>query len=144
MPTSISLEANKAIALQFYEPFNTGDLTIIDRILATDWIEYPLSAPDQAPGREGFKPIIVGFRQTFPDVQFEIKDVIAEGDKVVVRSVIHGTQRGHFKQLSATCKPITIDATDIHRIKNDIIVETWHIEDRLGMLQQLGALSLAM
>ena len=132
---------NKVIALRFYDLFNTGDVSLIDRVLATDWIEYPPSAPNQASGREGFKPIIIGFRKTFPDVRFEVKDVVAEGDRVVVRSVIHGTHQGQYMQFPATGKTIAIDATDIHRIENGVIVETWHIEDRLGLLQQIGVVT---
>ena len=132
---------NQAIALRFYELFDTEDMTLIERVLATDWIEYPPSAPNQAPGREGFKPIITGFRQTFPDVRFEVKDVIFQGNKVVVRSVIHGTHQGQFMQFPATGKRVAIDAIDIHRLENGAIVETWHVEDRFGLLQQIGVVT---
>ena len=129
---------NEAIARAFYEPFNTGDTSIYDTILAEDWADHPLS-PGQQPGRAGFAPVIAGFREIFPDLTITNDDVIACGDKVSVRSTIQGTQQGELLGIPATGKPVEFKAIDIHRIANGQIAETWHIEDYLSLIFQLGA-----
>ncbi len=83
----------EALARAFYEPFNTGDVAVYDRVLAEDWMDHPL-APGQQPGREGFKPIVLFFRSVFPDLQLVNEDVLVHGDKVAVRSTFRGTHQG--------------------------------------------------
>ena len=129
---------NEAIVRSFYEPFNTGDTSIYDTILAEDWVDHPLS-PGQQPGRAGFPPVIEGFRMVFPDLTITNEDVIVAGDKVTVRSTGRGTQQGEFLGIPPAGKQVEFMTIDIHRIENGLIVETWHIEDYLTLLSQLGA-----
>ncbi|HKG26597.1 MAG TPA: ester cyclase [Thermomicrobiales bacterium] len=129
---------NEAIARAFYEPFNTGDTSIYDQILAEDWVDHPL-APGQQPGRAGFPPVVAGFRAVFPDLTITNEDVIVAGEKVTVRSIARGTHLGPLLGIPTTGKQVEFAAIDIHRIANGQIVETWHIEDYLSLLFQLGA-----
>jgi steroid delta-isomerase-like uncharacterized protein len=122
----------------FYDAFNAHDTSGFDRAVAEDWI----STPNQEPGREPFKRMIQGVFQTFPDLQFRIEDVVAEGDKVAVRTTGTGTQAGEFVGVPATNQPVTFQTIDIHRVEGDRIVETWHVEDWLSVLFQLRALPL--
>jgi steroid delta-isomerase-like uncharacterized protein len=129
---------NEAIARAFYEPFNTGDTSIYDTILAEDWADHPLN-PGQQPGRAGFAPVIAGFRAIFPDLTITNDDVIACGDKVTVRSTGRGTHQGDLLGIPATGKRVEFMTIDIHRIANGQIAESWHIEDYLSLIYQLGA-----
>jgi steroid delta-isomerase-like uncharacterized protein len=122
----------------FYDAFNAHDARIFDRALAEDWI----STPSPEPGREPFKQAIQGVFQTFPDLLFRIEDVVAEGDRVAVRTTGTGTQAGEFVGVPATNRSVTFQTIDIHRVEGDRIVETWHNEDWLSVLFQLGALPL--
>ena len=132
-------EEIEAIVRSFYEPFNTGDTSVYDTILAEDWVDIPLGQ-GQEPGREGFKPIIELFRGVFPDMQITNEDILIDGNKAAVRSTIRGTHEGNlFGMLPATGRPVEFMAIDIHRIENGQIVETHHIEDFLSVLFQLGA-----
>jgi predicted ester cyclase len=74
----------------------------------------------------------------FPDLHIMVEDMIAEGDKVVVRMTMHGTQRGAFGSIPPTGKQVMVSTIDIVRIVGGQIAEEWGIDDRLGMLQQLG------
>jgi steroid delta-isomerase-like uncharacterized protein len=129
---------NEAIARAFYEPFNTGDTSIYDQILAEDWVDHP-TAPGQAPGRAGIDAVVAGFRATFPDLSATNEDVLVAGDKVTVRSTARGTHQGPFLGIPPTGKQVEFMTIDIHRIENGKIVETWHIEDLLSVIFQLGA-----
>lgn len=81
-----------------------------------------------------------GYYASRPDFNATNQDMIAERDKVVVRSTINATQRGAFAGVVASNRPITIMAIDIHQICDGRVVKTWHVEDWLSGLFQMGAL----
>jgi predicted ester cyclase len=64
--------------------------------------------------------------------------MIAEGDKVVIRFTTHGTQQGTLGGIPPTSKQVAVSTIEITRIAGDKIVEDWGLDDRLGMLEQLG------
>jgi predicted ester cyclase len=133
-------EANKTAARAFVdEVFNQHNLTAIDRYIAPTYVEHQ-TAPGQSNDLAGFKQMIAMFLKAFPDFHFTIDDMIAEGDKVVVRATLTGTQKGEFMGIAPTGKRVSITSIDIVRLVDGKAVEHWGIEDDLGMMQQLGAL----
>jgi steroid delta-isomerase-like uncharacterized protein len=94
-------------------------------------------APSQPPGREGAKHLLVELTTTFPDLQVRIEEVLQEGNKVLVRSTITGTQSAPFMGFPAKNRTMTMQAVDIHEFKNGKIVRTWHTEDWMSGLHQL-------
>jgi predicted ester cyclase len=78
------------------------------------------------------------FLTAFPDVQVTIEDMIAEGDKVVGRLLVSGTNTGPFAGRPPTGKRITFASFRIYRLANGRIVESWAMQDRLGLMEQLG------
>lgn len=132
------LAANKAVATRFYDIFNAGNFDAYGQIVATDFIDHD-PAPGQPQGLEGLKVALAGFKVAFPDLKIAPQDVIAEGDRVVVRSLSKGTNTGSFAGIPASGKPVTLESIDIDRIVGGKIVEVWHIEDLFGVLIQIGA-----
>ena len=112
---------------------------LLDDVLSAGWIDIPM-APGQKAGRAGMKGAMDGYFQSFPDFNVVNQDMIAEGDKVVVRSEIHATQSGAFAGVAPSNRPFTIMAIDIHQICDGRVVKTWHVEDWLNGLFQMGAL----
>jgi len=129
----------EALARRFYDLFNSGDLTLLDRVLASDWADHPLS-PGQGPGRAGFAPVVRAFRAAFPDLHLTNEDVIVARDKVVVRSTARGTHKGPFLGVAPTGRRVAFRAVDIHRIADGLIAETWHLEDLFAFLLEVKAL----
>jgi predicted ester cyclase len=82
------------------------------------------------------------FRSAFPDGGTRIDDMIAEGDRVVLRWTDGGTHRGPFMGVAPTGKHVTITGIDIYRIVDGRIVDFWCSEDVLGLLEQLGAVQV--
>ena len=124
----MSVEENKAIARQLIgEVWSEGNLDVVDEIVAADfvWHNTPFN------GAEAFKQQVTAFRADFPDVQLISEDLVAEGDKVVVRLTAQGTH-------TSTGKRATWTGIAIMRIAGGKIVEVWADEDRLGRFQQLG------
>ena len=92
---------------------------------------------------DGYKRFTNGSFSIFPDLQFTIEDMVAEGDKVTTRFTEHGTQQGEMMGAPASSKQVTVTGISISRFENGKIVEVWGEFDRLGMLQQLGLISTA-
>jgi steroid delta-isomerase-like uncharacterized protein len=139
----MSTEDNKAIARRFIEEgWNQGNLTVFDELCAPDYIYHdPVSAVHT---REDYKQLVTEGRRVYPDFHLTIEDLIAEGDKVVVRYTLRGTNTGDLvtpsmpMPIPATGKKVTGPGISITRIAGGKAVETWNQADNLGALQQLG------
>ena len=83
------------------------------------------------------------FLTAFPDVQVTIDDLIAEGDKVVARIRATATNTGPFAGQPPTGKKVEIHSIRIYRIVDNKIVDTWAMQDRLGLMEQLGLVQSA-
>jgi steroid delta-isomerase-like uncharacterized protein len=130
----------KQIASQWYEAFARHDAGLLEKILAPSWVDIP-SPPDAPRGPEAAKAAMAMLVSAFPDFDIRIEDIIQDGNKVVVRSTITGTQQQAFAGLPATGRSIRIQAVDIHEIDNGKIARTWHTEDWMTGLRELGHLS---
>ncbi|HXG36790.1 MAG TPA: ester cyclase, partial [Dehalococcoidia bacterium] len=88
------------------------------------------------------KRVVSLFRGAFPDIVYDIQQIISEGDKVMVHWKAQGTHQGEFRGVSPTGKRITYSGFDLYRMVNGKIVERWGQNDDLGLLEQLGAVSV--
>jgi C-1 hydroxylase len=132
----MSTEDNKALIQRIWEVWNQGNLDALDKFIfdAANYIE-----DGQAVDFENWKRERASFRAAFPDWHETINDMIAEGDKVVVRLTGHGTHKGElFGSIPPTGKQVTITGIMSFRIADGKIVEDWENWDMLGILQQVG------
>ena len=137
----MAIEENKEIVRRYSEQFwGSGDEAIADEVFADDIVDHSPAVPDQPPGREGQKRALTAFRSAFPDLRVTTEDIIAEGDKVVLRWTARGTHRGELPGIPPTGKQATLKGIDILRMTGGRIVERWAEYDNLGLLQQLGAI----
>jgi steroid delta-isomerase-like uncharacterized protein len=130
---------NKALLRRFYEElWRQGDLGAIPELVAEDFVDHhPLrGAP---PGREGLAALVTTWRTAFPDMRETCEDLISEGDKVVGRFTMRGTQSGEFMGIPPTGRSVTMSGIDIVRVAGGRIVEFWYGEHLLELMQQLGA-----
>ncbi len=135
----MSTEANKRLVRRFYdEVLNGKNLASLDEIAVADYEEHDM-LPGQGRGLSGLRERVTMLDQAL-DPRFTIEDVIAEGDRVVVRWTNSGTHVGEFFGAPATGKSFTIAGVDIYRIQDGKMAEHWHVVDQLSMLQQLGML----
>lgn len=132
----MSVEANRMLIRRYMEEgFSTGNMAIFDETFASDYLDHHGFA-DQQPGLAEVKREYELFRAAFPDLATTIEDMIAEDDKVVVRSVMQATHQGTFLGLAPTGRPIEVEAISIFRIANGKIVERWGLNTDL--MRQLG------
>ena len=117
-------EENKAIARRYLdELWNKKNTAIWDELSSFD---------HQAGGTV--------IRTAFPDIEMTFDDQIAEGDKVMTRYTLRGTHKGEYAGVPPTNKQVTYTGMWIYRIEGEKIVERWGNNDRLGLLQQIGAI----
>lgn len=134
-PTEAEAEA---IANQYFDAFNTGDLEALDALLAPDYIHRGALGPDQ--DRELHKERVQITRTGFPDAVYTIEDIIIDGDLVVIRHTMNGTNTGEYAGQAPTGIAVDVSGIHIHRIACGLIAETWNEGDGLGLYQQLGLL----
>jgi steroid delta-isomerase-like uncharacterized protein len=133
----MSTEDNKALMHRAYDALNQKNLAVLDEVYAPDLVVHIVSTTIQ--GLEAFKQGLSLFLTAFPDARFTIEDMIAEGERVVVRYTFRGTHTGNFMGIAPTGKQVTQTGITINRFANGKAVELWGNVDDLGLLQQLGA-----
>jgi len=127
-----------ATVRSMYEFLNAGDIDGFGGLLSDDFIEHE-ETPGLAPTKAGVQDFFRMQRTAFPDMHMDAQDIIASGDKVVVRGKFTGTHRGEFMGMPATGKSIDVQLVDILRFGGDGLVhEHWGVMDSLAMMQQLG------
>ena len=137
----MSTEQNKALVRQIVEEiFNRGNISLADKLLAPDFVEREELPPGMPRDREGVKLLTTMLRSAFPDFKGTIDDIVAEGDKVVLRWTWSGTQKGEFMGVPPTGKSVSFGVIDIFRIAGGKVVEHWGLMDSMTMMQQLGAI----
>ncbi|MCF6470986.1 ester cyclase [Nonomuraea sp. MG754425] len=140
--TTTEVATNKAALRRFHDAVSTGDADVISRTI--DEIIHPdvlihTPLPLATTGRQSMKEVLAALDRAFPDLDVHIEDVIAEGDKVVTRNTVTGTQQGEYMGIAPTGKTVTYQETLIVRFADGQVAETWAVVDVLSVLRQLGA-----
>ena len=139
----MTTEENKAIARHFAEVlqelFRTGDVDLMDSVLAENVVQHISGQPPEAQSLEGFKQLLPTLPQAFPDVLFEVENLMAEGDMVAFRLIWTATHQGEFFGIPPTGTRATVTEMHMFRIADGKVVDRWGEWDALGLMQQLGA-----
>ena len=129
-------EENRAVARRFYSSISSGNLGVIDEVVAEDVIERE-ELPGLSSGREGVREFFKMMHAAFPDFAMQIEDILAEGDRVVIRATMRGTHQGDFMGIPATGRQIAVPFTDFVRFDGKKVVEHWGVTDTGRMMEQL-------
>ena len=130
--------ANKKIIQRLYkeilEDWNMplADDLVADQFTSHDWPKGSPSGPEAF--RNYYSNVI---RSVLPDARYEVDDMIAEGDKVVVRWRLLGTHKGNFLDISPTGRWVTLKGIAIYRLEDSKVTERWVVTDLHGLLQKL-------
>jgi steroid delta-isomerase-like uncharacterized protein len=138
--TVMSAEENKEIVRRFWGVWEEGNLSLVDELLAPDYVNHSPGMPGQPEGPEGVKAVVNMFRSGLPDLKVVIEDVIAEGDKVMMRYKIEGTHEGELFGVQPTGRRVSIESITVERVSGGKIREHWRVTDTLDMMQQLEAI----
>lgn len=129
--------APKEEVKKWYKAFNTKNSELLESILDDQWQDLPAD-PNHPVGKKEVGGLLTHLTTVFPDFNCEIKDILQDGDKIIVRSVLSGKQHTDFMGFTSKGRSMSIQAVDIHEFRNGKIIRTWHTEDWLSGLSQLG------
>lgn len=125
---------------------NARDLAGMDSLRAPGFRAHvPNAGPisDSAPiDAEILNRDLTMISQAFPDLSNEEEDLVAEGDRVVVRARLSGTFSGPLGAVPPTHRRISWDTVHIYRVEGERIAEAWFVTDTLGLLKQAGAVTV--
>src|SRR6476620_9883283 len=124
---------------RFVEFINIASETLATKLISPDAIFYVPGRSEPMRGPAGYLSIIQMMREGFPDIQWTLEEMIAEGDKVAARFTMRGTHLGTFFGVPSTGKKIEVQAMNFYRFSDGQIVEERGQPDLLGLLQQIGA-----
>jgi predicted ester cyclase len=126
---------NKALVRTLYEDcINGRDLDRLDTLIAPDFV----GARGERGPRE-FRATIEAVLTGFPAVRFDVHDLIGEADRVAVRWTFRAVHGGRFVGRKPSLAEVTQEGNVIYQLRDGLIVRAWLQADRLGVLQQIGA-----
>ena len=129
------LEANKDVVRKFLAAVDRCDFAACREILSADLIAH---FPGATLNRDQFEAAANAFYGAFPDLTHSVEDLLAAGDRVVLRMTAGGTHRGNFQGVAATYRSVEFGTIAIYRIVGSSIAEFWEQADLLGLMKQIG------
>ena len=135
----MSAEANKVLIRRLFdEVLNGGKMDVIDEIISSEYVEHAALAGQQDSGPKGVEQRLAIFREAFPDLYWDLEDLVTDEENAVARWRMEATNQGEFMGMAPTGKRVTVSGIDIYRVSNGRITEHWHEMDTLSLMQQLG------
>jgi len=134
----MSAETNKAVARGYIEQiWNAHRMDLFEQYISKDLVHHDAPGITDYASVQGF---ITVFLNSFPDIKVKIEAEIAEGDLVVIREAVSGTQQAEFMGIPASGKQFSMAGISIFRIADGKIAELWSVNDTFSMMQQLGVI----
>ncbi|QRE72768.1 ester cyclase [Methylobacterium aquaticum] len=136
----MSIDANKDLARAYFAAFLDRDAAWWQRHIAPDFVRHDPGLNFTVRGPEGVARLGEVLHGGVTEMTLPIDEVVAEGDRVLVRLRFRGRHTGDLMGLPASGRSIDIAVMDLFRIVDGRLVEHWALLDNLGMLKQVGAL----
>jgi len=115
------------------------DFDKMSKLMAEDYVwHFP---GRDVTGLDNVKASFTRLYKAFPDIKLSAKDVISEGEKVVVRWNLKGIHRGEYLGVKPTNKLIHYSSISIDKVVDGKFAEGWEIYDELGLREQIGSAS---
>ncbi len=134
----MTIEITELVRRDPEELWTEGDLDVIEEIYAEEFVLHDPAAPDEPRDRDDYRDYVETYREAFPDVEYEVEDVIADGETATLRYTARGTHDGEFLGLEPTGDRVSISGMEMYRVEDGKITEMWTSYDALGLFQQLG------
>lgn len=127
----------------FDEAWTDGDLEVVDEIVSDDFV-FDRSGRVQTGGPALYRDLIRYSRDVFPDMAFEIDDMIVSsaGDEVAVRWTMTGTHEGEYKGVAPTGQEVELEGLEFNTFADGQLVETCTHPNWEAFLESVGVLPL--
>jgi predicted ester cyclase len=130
-------EDNKALVRHWFEESDRVGRAP-DELFAPGFVAHIPGSPDM--DAAAFQQYVASFYNAFTDFSHTFDDMVAEGDRVAFRAISRATHTKDFAGITATGTQVEVGQIGIVRVADGMMAELWNSTDRLGMMQQLGAL----
>src|SRR5918999_1031843 len=134
-----SQEGTRVVRRWFEDIFTRGDLSVVDEIVAEDFVAHGPGDHPGSHGAEAFKDWLRWYRATFTDPEWTVHDVIVAGDRIVARYSGKTTYRGGLLDIPSADQRVTESGILIYRVEGAKVKEIWPEMSDLQVVQQLGA-----
>ena len=138
---------NRAILREFIERvWNRDELAAVEEFIAP---EYTIHSDPGDPwhgrtlDRSGFVHRLVVSKAPFPDLKFDLGEMVAEGDRVAVSWILTGTHTADLGEVPASGNAIRVEGMTIYSFERGLLTGHRQVVDRLAVLQQLGILGVS-
>lgn len=127
---------NKKIIRRLYEDvLNHRKYELLDSIISPD---YAGIGNIEEKGVKSFLHTVQAVINAFPDIKWNILDMMADGDKVILRWTWTAINTQPFRGIPASNKTVTDNAIVVYQLRDGLVVNAWIQSDRLGVLTQMG------
>lgn len=137
-PPAAAPQSNADTVRRFFGALDRHEFDVIEDVLAADFIDHGAHDPGQA-DRQSVRAFYEMLYGAFPDLEVRIDDLVAAGDRVVVRKTSSGTHEGTFMGMEPTGRRMSIEIVNIFQFREGQIVAHWHAYDPSTIARQLGA-----
>jgi steroid delta-isomerase-like uncharacterized protein len=133
-------EINKRIVRKFFELLGRHDTERMEQLLVsnTQYSFHPSGMPPL--DWNAHKQLLAAITRAFPDLHHNIKDIVAEGDKVAVHLNVTGTHKGEFRGIQPSGRKLSLDEMAFLTIIDGRITEGWITSDTMSFMEQIGAI----
>jgi steroid delta-isomerase-like uncharacterized protein len=119
-------DTNKALVERYYaEVINGRNLDAVASFFADERMV------------EGVRKGCFSYFEAFPDLHVSLDELIAEGDRVFLRSTMTGTHDGEYKGIPATGRHISAESAEVYRIADGKFAGYWCLANVAGLMRQL-------
>lgn len=137
------MDAREVTRCHIEEAWDAG-LDVVDELFADDHVYHDPLMPDLPPGPRGLRAVIDALLTAMPDGALRIDDWIEDSDSLVARWTWRGTHTGVLMGMAPSGRTATTSGMHVFRFRGDRIAETWVAYDALGLLDQLGLVTLGI
>lgn len=128
--------SRKQLIKRFYDSFFvTWDWSLVDQFIHPDFVSHDWG--EEMKGPEGFRQFYERTRSVFPDCYYIVDDLLAEGDRVIVRWRLKGSHGGGFLGIEESGQPFSMNGIAIYRVENGMAMERWVVYDYHGLVTQI-------
>jgi predicted ester cyclase len=132
---SKEMENRNEIAKLYYEILDNGDIDKMDTLLSKNLIDHDSHGGNAV---EEIKGLTLSLKNGFTDSNHNLEVVELIGDdRIFVRWRMTAKHTGEFFGVPASNKSVNFVGHDLLRVKDNKIVEIWHVENLLGMFEQM-------
>ena len=135
-PDMSVIQQNKAtIQKLFDQSLNKRNLALLKELVSDDY-----AGIRGLKGAAGFQEAVVPLMKSFPDIQWRVEEMVGEGNKVIARWTVLGTQTEPFNGLAPMGNKVVNTGIGFFELKEGKVISGEVQTDRLGFLQQLDVL----